>query len=66
MALLTHINWAEKVWRGQTLTYYGHTQMTDGKVFITFAPGSTVVEHSTHNPKIEGLNPTTGTGREES
>jgi hypothetical protein len=26
--------------------------------------GSTVVKHSTHNPKIEGLNPTPGTGRE--
>ncbi len=27
-------------------------------------PGSMVVEHSTHNPKIEGSNPTTATGRE--
>ncbi len=24
-------------------------------------PGDTVVEHSTHNPKIEGSNPATGT-----
>jgi hypothetical protein len=38
--------------------------MTDVKSFVTFAPGSTVVEYSTHNPKIEGLNPTTGTGEE--
>jgi hypothetical protein len=28
------------------------------------APGSTVVEHLTQNPKIQGLTPTTGTGRE--
>jgi hypothetical protein len=26
--------------------------------------GSTVVEHSTHNPKVEGTNPATGTRRE--
>ncbi len=25
---------------------------------------STVADHSTHNPKIEGSNPTTGTGKE--
>ncbi len=27
-------------------------------------PCSTVEEHSTHIPKVEGLNPATGTGRE--
>ncbi len=27
-------------------------------------PGSTVVEHTTHNPEIQGSNPATGTGRE--
>jgi hypothetical protein len=26
---------------------------------VLFCPGSTVVEHSTLNPKIEGSNPTT-------
>jgi hypothetical protein len=26
--------------------------------------GSTVVEHSTHNPKTEGSSPANGTGRE--
>jgi len=26
-------------------------------------PGSTVVEHSTHNPEIEGSDPSTGTQR---
>jgi hypothetical protein len=25
-------------------------------------PGSTMVEHSTHNPKVEGSNPPTSTG----
>jgi hypothetical protein len=34
------------------------------KRFLTLAPASTVVEHSTHKPKVKGLNPTIGTGRE--
>ncbi len=34
------------------------------KRFITLDPGSTGVGHSTHNPKIGGSNPATGTGRE--
>ncbi len=32
--------------------------------FITLASGSTVVQYLTHNPKIKGSNPATGTGRE--
>jgi hypothetical protein len=31
-------------------------------VFLGCTPGSTVVEHSTPNPKVKGLNPATGTG----
>ncbi len=31
-------------------------------VFLGCAPGSTVVEHSTPNPKVKGLNPATETG----
>ncbi len=34
------------------------------KVFIGFAPGSTVVDHSAHNPKVEGSNPAPSTLRE--
>jgi hypothetical protein len=34
------------------------------KSFIVQAPGSTMVEHSTHNSKIKGSNPATGTRRE--
>ncbi len=34
------------------------------KSFIALGPGSKGVEHSTHNPKIWGLNPATGTGRQ--
>ncbi len=33
-------------------------------MFFNIVPGSTVVEHSTLNPKIKGSNPATGTGRE--
>jgi hypothetical protein len=37
----------------------------DGALYRELASGlSTVVEHSTPNPEIEGLNPSTGTGRE--
>jgi hypothetical protein len=31
---------------------------------LLYCLGSTVVEYLTHNPKIEGLNPAIGTGRE--
>jgi hypothetical protein len=33
-------------------------------IFYCVLGGSTVVEHSTHNPKIEGSNPSAGSGRE--
>ncbi len=29
------------------------------------APGSTMVEHSTHNPKVKGLNPALAPGERE-
>ncbi len=32
--------------------------------YANFMPGSSVVEHSTLNPKVEGLNPSTCTRRE--
>jgi hypothetical protein len=31
---------------------------------VAFKPNGTKVQHLTHNPKIKGLNPTTGTERE--
>ncbi len=33
-------------------------------LFLVYAPGSTVVQHSTHKLKDEGLNPAPDTGRE--
>jgi hypothetical protein len=36
--------------------------ITTVKWFLVQAPGCTVVEHLTHNPKVEGLSPTAGTG----
>ncbi len=36
----------------------------DVKNFITLAPGSTGVEYSTHNTRVEGSNTVTRTGRE--
>jgi len=35
-----------------------------GRIVGSRAPGGTVEEHWTHIPKIKGLNPATGTGRE--
>jgi hypothetical protein len=36
--------------------------MIDQSEYKKLCPISTVVEHLTHNPKVEGSNPTTGTG----
>ncbi len=44
----------------------GPETLKKGACKISFVSSGTVVEHSTRNPKIEGLNPTTVNGRDKS